>query len=182
MKRLETPFWFEDALSTVAGEYQVVTMGEDKVDLIRNAFSDLIGRTLVGYGTAELLHDDGTWSRWDDLPIRLYAEDGTVIAVSWSGFDDLSLRKDEVLPSWVSGSTIRWTRNSIDELNDALGGVIGQVMLGEGEMSIEGRRIEVWTRLLIEVGGRYMEVFCALDQNGYALHDRMPEGRFVSCV
>ncbi len=56
------------------------------------------------------------------------------------------------------------------------------VSLGRGEMSIESRDIEIWTRLLFDLGGSWLEVFNALDENGYALHLTKPEGEFRPCA
>jgi hypothetical protein len=48
-------------------------------------------------------------------------------------------------------------------------------------MSIEGEEVEIWTRLLIEVDGSWLEIFNALDENGYAFHAGRPAGIFVPC-
>ncbi|MEZ5977715.1 MAG: hypothetical protein R3F34_05800 [Planctomycetota bacterium] len=46
-------------------------------------------------------------------------------------------------------------------------------------MAIEGRDIEVWSRLLIETDKGWLEVYDALDTNGYTWHAARPEGEFV---
>jgi hypothetical protein len=134
------------------------------------------------YSTAELLHDDGSWDAWTDLPIRIEWGADRLIAVSWSKFDDLWLRTDASLPFSVEGLTVRWVHNSIDRLNAAIGSIILSVMLGRGEMSIGGRDVEIWTRLLIETDKGWLEVFNALDENGYDFHLQKPDGAFVSCT
>jgi len=55
-------------------------------------------------------------------------------------------------------------------------------MLGRGEMSIEAKEVEIWTRLLIQVDEGWLEVFNALDENGYAFHAERPAGIFVPCI
>lgn len=55
-------------------------------------------------------------------------------------------------------------------------------MLGQGEMSIEGKPIEIWTRLLIRLDVGWLEIFNALDENGYAFHSERPEGSFIPCL
>jgi hypothetical protein len=55
-------------------------------------------------------------------------------------------------------------------------------MLGRGEMSIEGKEIEIWTRLLIATDRGWLEVSNALDENRYDFHVEMPGGDFVSCI
>jgi hypothetical protein len=157
-------------------------MVETTIADIKARFSHVVGAKLVCYETAELLLDDGTWDRWADLPIRLYMDSGALIAVSWSQFDTLWIRTDMSLPFPVGDASIRWVRNSIEKLDSLVGGTIGSVMIGRGEMSIEGKDIEVWTRLLIQVGEGWLEIFNALDENGYDVHVSMPAGRFVRCV
>ena len=77
---------------------------------------------------------------------------------------------------------MRWVHNSIDRLNALIGSTILSVMLGRGEMTLEGRDLEIWTRLLIETDKGWLEVFNALDENGYDFHRHKPEGIFVSCI
>ncbi|MBY0230918.1 MAG: hypothetical protein K2W96_16655 [Gemmataceae bacterium] len=149
---------------------------------IREAFAGLIGKTLVGYETAELLHADGTWGAWSDLPIRLRTEDGGLVAVSWSKFDTLWLAHDLSLPFDIGDATIRWVPNGIAALNAVLGQPIRSVSLGRGSMTWDHREVEVWTRLLIEVGDGFLEAFNALDENGYAWHGERPKGPFLPCV
>lgn len=50
-----------------------------------------------------------------------------------------------------------------------------------GDMRIENREIEIWTRLVIDFVDCWLEVFNALDENGYHLHDEIPSGEFVNC-
>ncbi len=153
-----------------------------RVGEIRTAFSPAINSKVVGYSTAEVQHDDGTWDAWPDLPIRLELDSGQVISVSWSKFDDLWIATDTLLPFAADGTTFRWVRNSIENLSPVVGGAIRSVMLGQGEMSIEGREIEIWTRLVIETDQGWLEVYNALDENGYDLHNDRPEGNFVPCA
>ncbi len=153
-----------------------------KVLAIRQHFAEWIGSKLISYETAELLLSDGTWSPWPDLPIRLFADSDRVIAISWSRFDDLWIANDSSLPFSIEGSTIRWVRNSIDAVNACVGGTIHSVSLGRGQLSIEDREIEIWTRLLIKVGDRWLEIFNALDENGYKVHTAIPTGDFRACI
>ncbi len=155
---------------------------EQRIAEIRRTFEPAIGAMLHRYSTAELLHDDGKWDAWTDLPIRIEWGADRLIAVSWSKFDDLWLRTDASLPFSIEGLTVRWVHNSIDRLNAVIGSIILSVMLGRGEMSIQGRDIEIWTRLLIETDKGWLEVFNALDENGYDFHLHKPDGVFVSCI
>jgi hypothetical protein len=155
---------------------------DSKIETIRSAFSAAVGETLVCYETAELLLIEGDWHPWPDLPIRLYTNTHKVIAIAWSKFDDLWIARDASLPFQTEGSTVRWVRNSIEKINGALGSRIGSVMIGQGEMSIEGRDVEIWTRLVVEAGSGWLEIFNALDENGYDFHLRRPTGTFIPCI
>ena len=131
---------------------------------------------------AEILLLSGTWKDWPDLPIRLYCSDNTLLSVSWSKFDDLWLSNDNSLPFAAEDATTRWKSNGIEKIIAAIGKRIRGVSLGRGEMSIESRDIEIWTRLLFDLGGPWLEVFNALDENGYDLHLAKPEGEFRQCT
>jgi hypothetical protein len=153
-----------------------------KVDAIRKCFAPLIAARIDRYRTAELLHDDGTWESWPDLPIRIYTDSHLPVSVAWSKFDDLWLANDNSLPFDVDDARTRWIENKIVAINGCLGRTIRGVMLGRGEMSIEDREIEIWTRLVIDLEYRWLEIFNALDENGYELHSSKPTGEFVNCL
>ena len=153
-----------------------------KVDAIRRCFAPLIAARIDRYRTAELLHDDGTWESWPDLPIRIYTDSRLPVSVAWSKFDDLWLANDNSLPFDVEDARTRWIENKIVAINGCLGRTIRGVMLGRGEMSIEDREIEIWTRLVIDLEYRWLEIFNALDENGYELHSSKPTGEFVNCL
>lgn len=154
----------------------------EKVEAIRRHFAPLIGTRIVRYRTAEFLNSDGTWSSWPDLPIRIYSNQGSLVSISWCRFDDLWLSNDESLPFEAEEATTRWVENGVDDIDGCLDRTIHRVLLGRGEMTIEGREIEIWTRLLVDLGDRWLEVFNALDENGYALHEEMPDGEFIFCI
>lgn len=157
-------------------------MFDEKIKAIRDACTPLIGTTIERFETAEILHDDGTWDDWPDLPIRVYCNGQTLLSVSWSRFDDLWLSNDESLPFAAEDTTTRWKSNGIKKIGAAIGRSIQGVSLGRGEMSIESRDIEIWTRLVFDLGGLWFEVFNALDENGYDLHLAKPDGEFQKCT
>ena len=158
------------------------SMKEKKLGDIRRVFTPLIGATLSAYSTAELLHDDGTWSAWPDLPIRLQWGSRGMTSVSWSKFDDLWISTDPSLPVPIDGSTVRWVSDSSESVDRVVGGVLRSVALGRGEMSVEGRDIEVWTRLVLQTDKGWLEVFNALDENGYEYHAEHPRGPLEPCA
>ncbi|WP_165248079.1 hypothetical protein [Paludisphaera soli] len=153
-----------------------------KVRGIQRHLAATIGETITRYETAELLFDDGTWGSRPDLPIRLYTGSDRLLAISWSRFDDLWLTDDSSLPFPIGDSTIRWVSNGVEGINAAVGASIGSVMLGKGEMSIGGNPVEIWTRLVIGLDQGWLEVFNALDENGYAFHADRPAGVFIPCL
>lgn len=152
-----------------------------KTKAVRAHFGKAIGATLERYQTAEILLDDGSWSPWPDLPIRLYANSGMVISISWSNFDDLWITNDLSLPFAPEDSTFRWIESSIDMLDRLLGATIDSVHIGRGQLAIEGQELEIWTRLLIQLGKCWLEIYNALDENGYEVHSEMPSGEFINC-
>ena len=153
-----------------------------KISAIQKHFSGLVGCPIRRYHTAELNLADGTWVSWPDLPIRVYAESGAMVAVSWARFDDLWLANDESLPFDAEDATTRWVENGIGQINGCLGRVICGVMLGREGMTWGGSQIEIWTRLLIDLDDCWLEIVNALDENGYAFHTTMPIGEFVKCL
>ncbi len=152
-----------------------------KIVEIQAHFAELIGEVIVRYETAELLLEDGSWADWADLPIRLFTATNRLLAISWSRFDDLWLANDTSLPFPTEGSTVRWVINGHRAINPSVGASIKSVMLGRGDMSIEGMGVEIWTRLVVELDQGWLEVFNALDENGYAFHHERPVGTFVPC-
>src|SRR4051794_18460738 len=108
-------------------------MIDDKVGLIRSCFAAVIGSKIERFETAELLHEDGTWSSWPDLPIRIFSDTGRIISVSWSRFDDPWIAVDLSLPFSIEGSTVRWVADSIEKLTPAIGSPIQAVLLGRGQ-------------------------------------------------
>ena len=157
-------------------------MIDRKVNDIQARFAALVGESITRYETAELLFDDGTWGSWPDLPIRLYTGPDRLLAISWSRFDDLWLADDSSLPFPIGDSTIRWVSNGVEGINAAVVASIESVMLGKGEMSIGGNPVEIWTRLVIGLDEGWLEVFNALDENGYAFHADRPAGVFIPCL
>ena len=117
-----------------------------------------------------------------NLRIRIYTDSRSLVSVSWSRFGDLWLANDDSLPFAAEDATTRWVENNTSGINDCLGKTIHGVMLGRGEMSIEEREIEIWTRLVIDLVDRWLEIFNALDENGYDLHNTKPTGGFVNCI
>jgi hypothetical protein len=157
-------------------------MIQDKIDAIRDACAGLIGSTIERFETAELLELEGIWSDWPDLPIRIYCTEQKLLSVSWSQFDDLWLTNDASLPFDVEDATIRWKPNGIDQISRVIGRNIEGVLLGRGQLAIESQEIEIWTRLLFDLGGAWLEIFNALDENGYDLHWAKPDGEFRECI
>ncbi|MEO6810643.1 MAG: hypothetical protein ABI353_16120 [Isosphaeraceae bacterium] len=157
-------------------------MIDRKIEDIQSHFVTIVGERITRYETAELLQTDSTWVSWADLPIRLYTGSGRLVAISWSKFDDLWLADDTSLPFPIGDSTVKWVINGLEAINPAVGASIRSVMLGQGEMSIEGKALEIWTRLVIELDEGWLEVFNALDENGYVFHVERPVGVFIPCL
>jgi len=143
---------------------------EEKVQLVESSFSHLIGKELSGYEIAKV-EIEGKWSYWHDLPIFL-SFDNDLLAISWTQLNELAISSHRVLPFNVAGFTLAWAEEGFEPLDKIFGTTIISVSLGKGEFSLEGNDIEIWTRLFIGLNnGKTLEIFNALDENGYCLHE-----------
>ncbi len=152
---------------------------DKQLDSIRRAFAPAIGEVLTGFSTTEHRFEDGVWHLDPNLPIRLVWGSQVRISVSWSRFDDLWLATDDSMPFKVDMDDVRWVSREPQAFRAALGSRLKGVLLGQGEFSIEGKGIEIWTRLVIETEACWLEIFNALDENGYSCHAQKPEGTFL---
>lgn len=158
---------------------------------IRSAFEPLIGLPIVRYQTAEILIDDGHWSPWPDLPIRIYAGESAVVSISWSCFDTLWLSNDLSLPFDTSFDTVRWVDNGVPEVNACLSRTIKGVSLGSSEVQFipdlkvlldpNSRGMQIWPNLMIHLDKGHLEVFNKLDANDFAFHPTQPDGTWLKC-
>ncbi len=148
---------------------------------IKVALEPVIGHRIARYQIAQLLHEDGLWDDYNDLPIRLFTDAGSLVSISWSQFDTLWISSDMSVPFSLEAVTVRWVENHIPVINPIVGQTIKAAFLGRGQLSIEGKDIEIWTRLVFELDLGWLAVYNALDENGYAYHRVQPKGVFVPC-
>jgi hypothetical protein len=148
-----------------------VTTVDEKIELIREIFSSLIGAEFRGYELAQMwCSDEEEWSNWMDVPLFLSFDEST-LSISWEKFDDLSIENGRVLPFSLGGSTVRWLCEGVELLDSIIGQKILGVSLAKGQMTLGNSDIEIWTRLLIELNsGATLEIFNALDENGIEVH------------
>ncbi|MBP2169091.1 hypothetical protein J2125_002283 [Erwinia toletana] len=151
----------------------------NKVEAIKKAFGKVTGTRLTSYFTAEVFYEE--WESWNDLPIRLMFDNGEIVAISWSRFNDLWLSNDISLPFDICDNQVRWTENRFTSINPLLGGVILSVSLGQGVLTWEDKNFHLDTRLLIETDRGVLDVFNALDENGYAFLPTLP-GKINRCI
>lgn len=153
----------------------------DKTDLVHHQFSELIGKAIVGYELAQIwCEETATWSEWNDLPVFL-SVGSSELSISWQKFDELAIEAGRVLPFSLCGSTVRWIDSGNIHLDAAIGRTVESVSLAQGEMTLGGSEIEIWTRLLIHLtGSGSLEIFNALDENGFELHAKTLKAG-VSC-
>ncbi|MDW5502021.1 hypothetical protein R6Y99_19710 [Pseudomonas lundensis] len=93
---------------------------------------------------------------------------GQIISVAWSKFDDLWLSNDPSLPFDIYDSKVRWIENTFDDLNRLIGSVILSISLGQDYLAFGGEAIPLGIHLIIETDQGIMDIFNALDENGYA--------------
>jgi len=156
---------------------------ENKSQLIRNQFESMLGKPITGYELAELwCEEEKEWSEWMDIPLFLSSGE-EVISISWQKFNELAIEKGRTLPFSLSGSTVRWLSEGVSNVEPAIGKIISSISIGRGEMSVEDREIEIWTRLLIGFdGGEVLEVFNALDESGIVFHTNPVSGETIKCI
>lgn len=166
--------WIEDSSMEEFDDKQA------KIEALRQHFTPLLGRQLSSFETAQL-KTDGEWDHWFDLPIRLYFDHDFLVSIAWSYFDKLFLCSNKTLNFSVSGSEVRWVFDDVEAIRPALSGKLISVKLGLGDLNIDGRQVEIWSRLVLEQDNGWLEVFNGLDENAFLFHEKKPEGEFVSC-
>ncbi len=139
----------------------------NKVNNIYSCFFKLIGKKIIKYETTEIYFDD--WEPWNDLPIRIYFDDGEVISIAWSKFDDLWLSNNLTLPFSIEYNQVRWVINKPSEIYGCLNSTISSIKLGVDYLIIETDKVEIFTHLLIYTTNGVLDVFNNLDENGYSL-------------
>lgn len=152
---------------------------EQKIVLVRETFSELIGETIHSYELAQLWdEEEQVWSNWMDVPVFLIIG-ASILSISWQKFDELGLASGRVLPFSLVGSTVRWVDEGIRPLDAILGQRVVSVALGMEEASAG----DTWTRLLINLSnGKTFEIYNAFDENGFALRDTAIDGDVKPCV
>ncbi len=156
---------------------------EDKNKTIKSKFAGLKHQKIKAYEFCQLwCTEDEKWSDWEDMPLFLTIGN-TTLSISWQKFDELAIEIGRIIPCSLAGSTVRWLDKGIKPLDSALGSEIKSVSLGQGEMSIENKEIEVWTRLLLKLENEStLEIFNNLDENGIHLHDTEIIGNTIKCI
>ena len=160
-----------------------VTNIEDKVELIQKSFSDLIGSEISGYEIAQMwCEEEQEWSDWMDLPLYLTIDE-KVLSISWTKFDDLAIDLGRFIPFSLGGTSVRWLCEDVEMLDSILGNKVVSISLGRGDMTIEEKDVEIWTRLLITLSnGSTFEIYNALDENAFKLHSIEIDGVVRKCI
>lgn len=156
---------------------------KEKIALIRERFSGLIGEKVQGYELAQIwVESESDWSNWMDVPLFLTVGDQT-LSISWVKFNELAIEPWRVLPFPLCSSTIRWLCEGVETLDQVTGKRIISVSLGRGDMTIEEKEIEIWTRLLLTLdNGMTLSVYNALDENGIELITEDKIGEAIKCT
>ncbi|MCG8457670.1 MAG: hypothetical protein MI919_15450 [Holophagales bacterium] len=155
----------------------------EKIAAARLTFAPLIGLKLSRYETARLRTEGEGWSRWDDLPIRLFFESGSCASVSWTGLNELWVTSEPTVPAWLEDSSdVGWVDGGVADVDTFVAERLLAVGLGRGEFVLDGRDIEIWTRLLLTFESGHLEIYNALDENGYESYEDPPVGELRRCV
>lgn len=149
---------------------------EEKIAAITLHLAPILGQKLHRVETALLKMEDGNWDDWFDLPARLFFEQEKVVSVSWSYFDRLFIAGDYSLPFDLSDAEVGWKTNRIEGFSMFLGQTLQGVSFGQGDMTVEGKAVDIWTRLLLEFDKGWVEIYNGLDENAFAFHETKPPG------
>jgi len=141
---------------------------EEKIRDISRAFKDLIGTKLTHFHTLDLLIEDGSYERCDDLPIILFFEEVDPVSISWSKTEDLAIAFGISLPFGIGGQTTRWVENDLSELKPLIRNKLLRVFLA-------GESPTLWNRLILEFSSGYLHIFNAGDENGYSVSTDSPD-------
>ena len=152
------------------------------VENIKRFCGPLIGHTITRLQSAETRSLENEWYADSGLPIRIFTQSGALLAVSWSRFDDLWLNNDESLPCTIEADRVRWVDDGLPGSTSCIGRKLRRVLLGKGQMSVENVELEIWTRLLFDLGERFLEISNALDANDVEVHSAKPDGDFIDCL
>lgn len=155
-----------------------------QIQLACQHFHSRIGLPLTRYETAEILTHDQTWEPWNDLPIRLKIGPGPPVCVSWSETSELWIDAGSALPFPATGEgyQYRWVVNVRPALEPLRGCALRAVYLGCIEDPWVFKAYMPSWRLLLGFDRGWLEVFNAMDENGYAVHAARPDGEWVRCA
>jgi hypothetical protein len=151
----------------------------EKITAIRAHFLPLIGKALIEFETAQLLLDNDEWDNWFDLPIRLLFHPDMKVSVGWSHFDNLFLSHDDSVNFSIEDALVRWKRNGIAPMCQAIGEPLQSVALGRGDMSVEGNDIEIWSSIVLEFQTGWLEIYNGMDENAFVFHIQKTAGVFL---
>ncbi len=157
-------------LPNILNQMKYISDKDKKKEFIQEVFSGLVGKEITGYELPRLWsEEDQEWSDWMDLPLVLLFKEKPV-SISWTEFDDLAIEEGRGIPFSIEGCIVKWDSEGHKILDSVVGQSIQRVRLGEGDMSIEGNKIEVWTRLIIDLSNKQsLEIYNALDENGVSI-------------
>jgi len=160
-----------------------VNTKDQKIELIKDQFKALIDHKITGYELPQYWYEeDKEWSNWMDLPLILNINKKP-LSISWCQFEDLAIDAGRPLPFSLVDTTVKWISEGNKKLDSIIGKEIISVALGRGEMTMEGKDIEIWTRLLIELSdGRTLDVFNALDENGIDVINSEVKCEWIKCL
>jgi hypothetical protein len=156
-----------------------------QIQLVCQYFHSRVGHPLTRYETAAILTHDEMWEPWNDLPIRLHIGPGAPVDVVWMKFCELWIECAEPVPFWQPwvGDGCRWVPNARPAFEPLRGGKLRAACLGrDTNLAPNDLAFNEWNRFLLEFDRGWLEVFNALDENGYAVHAARPDGEWVRCA
>lgn len=167
---------------------QFVTKLDEKIDLIKEIFSPLIGETFAYYETAEgyftenseaFDNDIAKWDNFPDIPVFLCFAKQQVISVCWEKFDDLAIASGRQLSFSLNGSILKWSIHNLSNRKQKL----KKVHLASNHMTWDNVKIKIWIHLLLEFDNRkVLEITNNLDENEIRIHTDLPNYETILVV
>lgn len=156
-----------------------------QIQLVCQYFHSRVGLTLLRYETGMLRDAQNSYRSWHEAGIWLHLGPGEPVMVRWSVIELLVVDFDEPLPPWDEsanpdfGSVV----NALPELNPLCGCALRAVYLDATDDHWEGASLVLRRpRLLLEFDRGWLEVFNALQENGYTTHATRPDGEWIRCA
>jgi len=148
---------------------------DQKLRDLRKAFGELIDKRFTHFHTLDLLHEDNSFARCDDLPIILFFEEVDPVSISWSKTEDLAIAFGICLPFGIGGQTTRWVENGLPDLKPLLKQKLRSVHLAHSTSANNN----AWNHVILRFDSGLLDVFNEGDENGYQILSSLSDYQII---